>query len=132
LYKTDSNVASLSKSKKLFNQAKKIIPSGVNSPVRYFSPYPFFVKKAKGSSIWDEDGNQYLDYCNGYGALLLGHLRKEIISTVSSQLKKGTLYGTPSEPEIELSKLIIGIFFSWVYASEILCENFMAQGTEVL
>ena len=47
----------VSKSKKLFDQAKKIIPSGVNSPVRFFKPYPFFVKKAQGSSIWDEDGS---------------------------------------------------------------------------
>ena len=85
-----------SKSKKLFDQAKKIIPSGVNSPVRYFKPYPFFVKKSQGSSIWDEDGKRYVDYCNGYGALLLGHARKEIISAVSSQLKKGTLYTIPT------------------------------------
>jgi len=47
----------VSKSKKLFDQAKKIIPSGVNSPVRFFKPYPFFVKKSQGSSIWDEDGS---------------------------------------------------------------------------
>jgi len=100
----------VSKSKKLFDQAKKIIPSGVNSPVRFFKPYPFFVKKSQGSSIWDEDGRRYIDYCNGYGALLLGHARKEIISAVSSQLKKGTLYTTPTALEVELSKLIIKNF----------------------
>jgi len=99
-----------SKSKKLFDQAKKIIPSGVNSPVRFFKPYPFFVKKSHGSSIWDEDGRRYIDYCNGYGALLLGHARKEIISAVSSQLKKGTLYTIPTALEVELSKLIIKNF----------------------
>ena len=97
-------------SKKLFDQAKKVIPSGVNSPVRYFEPYPFFVKKSQGSSIWDEDGKKYVDFCNGYGALLLGHTRKEIISAVSQQLKKGTLFCAPTEIEIELSKLIIGNF----------------------
>jgi len=95
-----------SKSKKLFGEAKKIIPSGVNSPVRFFKPYPFFVKKSKGGTIWDEDGRHYIDYCNGYGALLLGHARREIISAVSSQLKKGTLYTIPTALEIELSKLI--------------------------
>jgi len=100
----------VSKSKKLFDQAKKIIPSGVNSPVRFFKPYPFFVKKSQGSSIWDEDGMRYIDYCNGYGALLLGHARKEIISAVSSQLKKGTLYTIPTALEVELSKLIIKNF----------------------
>ena len=95
-----------SKSKKLFGEARKIIPSGVNSPVRFFKPYPFFVKKSKGGTIWDEDGRHYIDYCNGYGALLLGHARREIIYAVSSQLKKGTLYTIPTALEIELSKLI--------------------------
>jgi len=97
-------------SKKLFDKAKKIIPSGVNSPVRYYEPYPFFVKKSQGYSIWDEDGKKYVDFCNGYGALLLGHTRKEIIKAVSQQLKKGTLFCAPTELEIELSKLIIGNF----------------------
>ena len=94
------------KSQKLFSDAKKVIPSGVNSPVRYIEPYPFFVKRSQGSSLWDEDGNKFLDFCNGYGALLLGHTRKEIINGVSSQLKKGTLYTAPTSQEIELSKLI--------------------------
>jgi len=100
----------MSKSKKLFNDAKKVIPSGVNSPVRYFEPYPFFTKKANGAYIWDEDNNRYIDFCNGYGALLLGHRKKEIIKSVSNQLSKGTLYCTPTESEIELSKLIIRNF----------------------
>ena len=100
----------MSKSKKLFTEAKKVIPSGVNSPVRYFEPYPFFVKKSQGSSIWDEDGNHYVDFCNGYGAMLLGHRRKEIITAVSKQLRIGTLFCTPTQQEIELSKLIIKNF----------------------
>ncbi len=100
----------MSNSRKLFNSAKKVIPSGVNSPVRYFEPYPFFTKKANGAYIWDEDNNRYIDFCNGYGALLLGHRRKEIIQAVSKQLSKGTLYCTPTESELELSKLIIGNF----------------------
>jgi len=100
----------MSKSKKLFNDAKKVIPSGVNSPVRYYDPYPFFVKKSQGSHLWDEDNNRLVDFCNGYGALLLGHSRKEIISAVLNQLKNGTLFGTPSFLEIKLSKLIIGNF----------------------
>jgi glutamate-1-semialdehyde 2,1-aminomutase len=100
----------LTNSKKLFNIAKKVIPSGVNSPVRYFEPYPFFTKKANGAYIWDEDNNRYIDFCNGYGALLLGHRKKEIINAVSNQLSKGTLYCTPTEAEIDLSKLIIGNF----------------------
>ena len=97
----------MSKSKEQFSKAKKVIPSGVNSPVRYFEPYPFFVKKSDKSYIWDVDNKKYIDFCNGYGALLLGHRRKEILTAVSNQLKNGTLYGTPSVQEIELSKLII-------------------------
>ena len=97
----------MSNSKKLFLRATKVIPSGINSPVRFYDPYPFFVKKANGSVIWDVDGNRYLDFCNGYGALLLGHRRKEILSAVLSQLKNGTLYCAPTEIEVELSELIV-------------------------
>ncbi|HEV2192312.1 MAG TPA: glutamate-1-semialdehyde 2,1-aminomutase [Nitrosopumilaceae archaeon] len=97
----------MSNSKKLFLRAKKVIPSGINSPVRFYDPYPFFVKKANGSVIWDVDGNRYLDFCNGYGALLLGHRRKEILSAVLSQLKNGTLYCAPTDIEVELSELIV-------------------------
>ena len=100
----------MSNSQKLFNDAKKVIPSGVNSPVRYFEPYPFFTKKSDGAYIWDEDKNRYIDFCNGYGALLLGHRRKEILNAVSKQLAQGTLFCTPTESEIELSKLIIDNF----------------------
>ncbi|MCV0411136.1 glutamate-1-semialdehyde 2,1-aminomutase [Nitrosopumilus sp.] len=95
---------------KLFSDSKKVIPSGVNSPVRYFEPYPFFTKKSSGAYLWDVENKKYIDFCNGYGALLLGHKRKEIINAVSNQLSKGTLYCTPTEAEIELSKLIIGNF----------------------
>lgn len=100
----------MSKSQKLFNDAKKVIPSGVNSPVRYFEPYPFFAKKSNGAYIWDEDNRRYIDFCNGYGALLLGHRRKEVLSAVTKQLTQGTLFCTPTQSEIELSKLIIGNF----------------------
>ena len=100
----------LNNSRKLFSEAKKVIPSGVNSPVRYFEPYPFFVKRSQGSSLWDEDGKKFVDFCNGYGALLLGHSRKEIILSVENQIKKGTLYTAPTKLEIELSKLIINNF----------------------
>src|SRR5207245_5838318 len=96
----------MSKSERLFSRAKKVIPSGINSPVRYYDPYPFFVKKADGSTIWDVDGNQYIDYCNGYGTLLLKHGRKKVINKVLSQLKKGTMYCAPTQIEVELSELI--------------------------
>ena len=107
LIMTKSYANSLSRSKNLFRLASKVIPSGVNSPVRYFEPYPFYVKKARGSSVWDEDGHRYVDFCNGYGALLLGHRNKEVISAVKKQLEIGTMYGAPTALEIDLSKLII-------------------------
>ena len=98
--------STVSRSKKLFQEAKKVIPSGVNSPVRFFKPYPIFVRKSNGSHIWDSDNREIIDFCNGYGALLLGHRRKEILSAVINQLKQGTLFCAPTEKEIILSKLI--------------------------
>ena len=69
----------MSKSEKLFERAKKVIPGGVNSPVRAFQPYPFFVKHAHGSCLFDIDGKGYYDYCLGYGPLILGHGHPAIV-----------------------------------------------------
>ena len=91
-------------SEKLFEQAKKKIPGGVNSPVRAYEPYPFFTKYAKGSHIVDVDGNDYVDYCMGYGPLILGHSHPQIVKAVRDQLEKGTLYGTPTEQEVRLAE----------------------------
>ena len=94
-----------SKSKALFERAKKILPGGVNSPVRAFEPYPFFVECAQGSKMYDADGKAYVDYCMAYGALLLGHANAEILDAVKNQLAKGTLYGAPTEREVNLPSL---------------------------
>jgi glutamate-1-semialdehyde 2,1-aminomutase len=96
----------LSRSKELFEKAKRSIPGGVNSPVRAFNPYPFFTKYAKGSRIVDVDGKEYIDYCMGYGPLILGHAPEPVVEAVSEQLEKGILYGTPTEQEVELAELI--------------------------
>lgn len=101
----ESNL-SINKSKELFDRAKKILPGGVNSPVRAFEPYPFFVECGHGSKLYDADGKSYVDYCMAYGALLLGHAYPEIIEAVKNQLLKGTLYGTPTEREVEFAELI--------------------------
>lgn len=98
----------MSKSRNLFERARDVIPSGVNSPVRYFEPYPLFVERSDGCRIWDADGRQLVDFCNGYGALLLGHRRREIIRAVTAQLDRGTLYCAPTEQETVLSEMIIG------------------------
>ena len=94
------------KSKMLFERAKKILPGGVNSPVRAFEPYPFFVECAQGSKMYDADDKAYVDYCMAYGALLLGHAYPEVMDAVKNQLAKGTLYGAPTEREVEFAELI--------------------------
>ncbi|MBE3143350.1 MAG: glutamate-1-semialdehyde 2,1-aminomutase, partial [Planctomycetes bacterium] len=75
-------------------------------PVRAFEPYPFFVECAQGSKMYDADGKAYVDYCMAYGALLLGHAYPEVMDAVKNQLAKGTLYGAPTEREVEFAELI--------------------------
>ncbi len=96
----------MNRSKKLFDRAKDRIPGGVNSPVRFYEPYPFFTARANGSRIYDVDKNAYIDYCMGYGALLLGHNYKTVVDSVKTQLGKGSLFCTPTESEVELAELI--------------------------
>ena len=95
-----------SKSRELFERAKKVLPGGVNSPVRAFDPNPFFVEYAHGSKLHDADGKDYIDYCMAYGALLLGHAQADIIEAVKGQLSKGSLYGAPTEKEVLFGELI--------------------------
>ena len=94
-------------SEELFNESKKYFPGGVNSPVRAFKPYPFFVKSAGGSKLTDEDGKTYIDYCLAYGPLILGHANPKVVREVSNQLTIGTAYGAPTENEIKLAKEVI-------------------------
>ena len=82
------------------------MPGGVNSPVRAFQPYPFFTERAKGSRLFDVDGKEYVDYCLGYGPLILGHAHPKIVDAVRAPLEKGSLFGTPTEQEVELVKEI--------------------------
>ena len=90
----------MTKSAELFERAKKILPGGVNSPVRAFEPNPFFVQSANGCKLKGVDGEQYVDYCMAYGALLFGHAYQEILDAVQNQMAKGTLYGAPTEREV--------------------------------
>lgn len=94
------------RSQELFERAKKIMPGGVNSPVRAFSPYPFFTARAEGSKLIDVDGRTYIDYCLSYGPLILGHANPVIIEAVKEKLKDGTMYGTPTELEIEFAETV--------------------------
>ena len=95
-----------SRSQQLYRRAREVIPGGVNSPVRNYSPYPLFVASAKGSKFKTVDSQEYLDYCMAYGALLDGHARAEIIGAVEEALEKGSIYGQPTETEVELAELI--------------------------
>ena len=94
------------KSEQLFAKAKKIMPGGVNSPVRFYEPHPFFATSARGSKLTTVDHQIYLDYCMGYGAMLLGHGYFSVIEAVRSQLDNGTLYCVPTECEIKLAEMI--------------------------
>ncbi|MBN1245164.1 glutamate-1-semialdehyde 2,1-aminomutase [Candidatus Bathyarchaeota archaeon] len=99
----------MTKSEELFEKAKTLMPGGVNSPVRAFQPYPFFTERAKGSRLFDVDGKEYIDYCLAYGPLILGHTYPKIIDAVAAQLENGSLFGTPTEQEVELAELICNV-----------------------
>lgn len=94
-------------SKDLFEQAKELIPGGVNSPLRAFKPYPFFVKEGKGSHLIDVDGNDYIDYCMAYGPLILGHANEKVVEGLEEKVGLGTTYGAPTENEIVLAQEVV-------------------------
>lgn len=95
-----------SKSEFLFERARKVIPSGINSPVRFYEPYPFFAVSSKGSRIVTADNVNCIDYCMGYGSLLLGHAYAEVMEYVKSQIDNGSLFCVPTEKEVQLAELI--------------------------
>ena len=96
------------RSSQLFQEAKKYIPGGVNSPVRAFSAVggdPIFIKEAKGAYMYDEDGKKYIDFINSWGPMILGHAHQPVIDAVIEKTKKGTSFGTPTEVETQIAKL---------------------------
>jgi glutamate-1-semialdehyde 2,1-aminomutase len=95
-----------SKSEHLYKRARELIPGGVNSPVRNYQPYSMFVASAKGSRFRTVDGEEFLDYCMAYGALLDGHAQEEVAEAVRSALARGWIYGQPTEMEVELAGLV--------------------------
>lgn len=100
----------MSVSHKLFEDAKLNIPGGVNSPVRAFRAVgqnPIFIDHAKGSHIFDVDGNEYVDYVCSWGPMILGHAYQPVIDAVKSACEKGLSYGAPTEKETVLAKLIL-------------------------
>ncbi len=97
------------KSRALFERAQKLMPGGVNSPVRAFRAVggiPFFVAKGEGCYLWDVDGNKFIDFVCSWGPLILGHAHPEVVSAVKEAVEKGTTYGTPTELEVLLAEKI--------------------------
>ncbi len=100
----------LSKSYRFYKKASHIIPGGVNSPVRAFKAVggnPLFIDKARGSRIYDVDGNAYIDYVLSWGPLILGHAHPKVIRALKKALERGTSYGAPTSLEIELAELVL-------------------------
>ena len=100
------------RSSELFAQAEKVIPGGVNSPVRAFKAVggtPIFVKEAKGAYLYDEDGNQLIDYINSWGPMILGHAYEPVVNAVIEKAKKGTSFGMPTEIETKIAELAVSM-----------------------
>jgi glutamate-1-semialdehyde 2,1-aminomutase len=96
-------------SEALFARAKRVIPGGVNSPVRAYRGVggtPPFIVRGEGSRLYDADGNEYIDYVCSWGPLILGHRPKCVIDAITQALENGTTYGAPTEAEVELAELI--------------------------
>ena len=97
------------KSKALFERARKIIPGGVNSPVRAGKAVgidPPFIARAQGCFLWDMEGNQYVDYVCSWGPMILGHGHAEVVEALVERVSKGTSYGAPTELEVEMAETI--------------------------
>jgi glutamate-1-semialdehyde 2,1-aminomutase len=99
-------------SARLFDQARSLIPGGVNSPVRAFGRVggePFFVDRARGACLYDVDGREYVDYVMSWGALMLGHVHPSVTRALEEAIGRGTSYGAPSGGEVELARLIVDL-----------------------
>lgn len=99
----------IEKSRAAFEKAQKLIPGGVNSPVRAFKSVggdPLFIDRAKGARVWDIDGNSYVDFVASWGPMILGHAREEIVQAVQQAAERGTSYGAPTLLETEMAELI--------------------------
>jgi glutamate-1-semialdehyde 2,1-aminomutase len=114
-------------SEKLWQEALRYFPGGVNSPVRAFRGVggtPFFTQRAKGSRLWDVDGNEYIDYVCSWGPMILGHAHPKVIRAVQETARDGTSFGTPNPREVRLAQLVCEAFPS------IQKVRFVNSGTE--
>ena len=100
------------RSSSLFQSAQKVIPGGVNSPVRAFKAVggtPVFVEKAKGAYLYDEDGNRLIDYISSWGPMILGHAFEPVLEAIKSIADRGTSYGMPTELETQIAELVVNM-----------------------
>lgn len=117
------------KSNALFEEAKKLFPGGVNSPVRAFKSVegsPLFIKEGKGSRMWDEDDNEFIDFCCSWGPLILGHNNTNVREALFEAASKGCTFGTPTKYGVEIGKLILD---NNKYIDKI---RFVSSGTEAV
>ncbi len=94
------------KSRALYERARRVLPGGVSYGIRYFEPYPFYTAKARGSKLYDVDGNEYVDFWLGHTTLILGHSPPAVVQAVEKQLRNGTQYGTSHELEVLLAEQV--------------------------
>lgn len=98
-----------SRNQQLFEQSQRLIPGGVNSPVRAFRSVggtPVFFKRGKGSRLWDEDGKEYIDYVGSWGPMILGHAHPEVVAAVQKAAENSLSFGAPTALELEMAELI--------------------------
>ena len=97
-------------SARLFDEARRFIPGGVNSPVRAMKgvgrPHPLFIERASGAHVWDADGNEFVDLVSSWGPMILGWGRPEVVAALHEQVERGTSFGAPTRPEVELARLV--------------------------
>ena len=126
---TAARAPATERSQALFTEAQRVIPGGVNSPVRAFRSVggtPRFIARGAGARVTDADGTEYVDYVLSWGALALGHAHLAVVDAVSRQLALGTSFGAPTEAETELAELIVGA----MPAVELV--RFVSSGTEAV
>ncbi|HEX7364459.1 MAG TPA: glutamate-1-semialdehyde 2,1-aminomutase, partial [Dehalococcoidia bacterium] len=106
---TAENLKKYARSENLFEQAQRYLPGGVDSPVRAFKAVggtPLFIKRGQGSRLYDEDGNEFIDYVGSWGPLILGHAHPRVVKAVKKAVEHGSTFGAPTQLETTLAKLI--------------------------
>ncbi|HUE75901.1 MAG TPA: glutamate-1-semialdehyde 2,1-aminomutase [Chloroflexota bacterium] len=120
-------MADTSRSARLLDDARRLIPGGVNSPVRAFrgvGGVPRFIARGEGAHVYDVDGNRYIDYVLSWGPLILGHAHPDVVAAIAEQAGRGTSFGAPTELETELASLITGAM------PAVKLVRFVSSGTE--